>query len=718
MRIEIEPGLIDTNTMKSPVSTQVHALLAPWDDPQGERFGGLPPFDQASPAAIEAAVHAAIEAKRLEIQAIVSNASAPTFENTLEALEDSGRALKRVQTIASVFSAAMLVGEMPAVAQRIAPLLSALEDEIAHCEPLFTRVDAVWTVRAEAGLNEQQLRLVQVVRERMLRQGAGLSATDKERLQEINSQLATLSARYNQNLVDEQERLAVFIDDAAGLEGLADTQRSAMAVEAAQRGHPGQWAVPCTRPAVWSFLINSTQRELRERVWRMWTNRGDSAGDFDNKPLLVQMLNLRGLKARLLGFPSFAHLITADRMAGTPEAALNLLLRTWQDVLPITRTQIAALQLIADAEGQSIDLAPWDRLHYAEKLRRERFGFDSNAVKPFLQLDAVLQAMFWCAGRMHGFVFRELSGVPTVHPSVRVFEVVHVEQPVGVLYFDLFNRPGKMHGSYQSEYRSFESFRGKVLPISSINSSFPPVPAGAPVLLPWEYANVFFHEFGHALHMLCNACEYSTLGSMGVAWDFVELPALINERWLLDHEVLQRFARHHETGEPIPQALVQALERAAKFDRIFALNLDYLAPAIVDMKLHLMADGEPGRLIDAIAVEQHALADLGMPLEWDQIMRVTHNVHCFAGGYAAGLYSYLWAEVMAADAAEFFTQSPGGLFDRAAAQHWTRTVLSVGTQVPAEQAYHNFRGRNPDPLALLRRFDLAPSTMPSSELVE
>ena len=693
--------------------TAIDALLAPWGGAHG-----LPPFDQASPAAIEAAVQAAMKAKRLEIQAIASNASAPSFQNTLEALEDSGRALKRINAIFNVFSASMSVGEMPAVVRRIAPLLSALEDEIAHSAPLFARVEAVWSDGSGVGLNAQQFRLVQVVRDRMIRQGAGLCSADKARLQEINSQLATLSARYNQNLIDEQAQLAVFIDDAAGLGGLSDGQLSGMAAEASERGRSGQWAVPCARPAVWQFLIHSTHRDLRERVWRMWTNRGDSAGDFDNKPLLAKMLNLRGMKARLLGFPSFAHLITADRMAGTPEAALELLQRTWQDVLPITRTQIAELQAIADAEGQGIDLAPWDRLHYSEKLRRARFCFDSDAVKPFLQLDAVIQAMFWCAGRMHGLVFRELNDIPIVHPSVRVFEVINGEKPVGVLYFDLFNRPGKVHGSYQSEYRSAESFRGKVLPISSINSSLPPVQAGAPALLPWEYANVFFHEFGHALHMLCNSCAYPTLGSMGVAWDFVELPALINERWLGNHEVLQRFACHYETGEPIPGALMDALARATKFDRIFALNLDYLAPAIVDLRLHLMADGEAGRVIDAIAVERQTLTELGMPAAWDQIMRVTHNAHCFGGGYAAGLYSYLWAEVMAADAAEYFAQSPGGFFDGAAAQQWMRTVLSVGTQVPAEQAYRNFRGRNPDPLALLRRFDLHPATPSLPETVK
>ena len=696
----------------------IEALLAPWGGAQGERFGGLPPFDQADPVAIEAAVHEAVKSKRLEIKAIVSNASAPSFENTLEALEDSGRALKRVIAVFNVFVASMSLGEMPAVARRIAPLLSTLDDEIAHDERLFARIEAVRSNGVRVGLNAQQLRLVQVVRDRMIRQGAGQSAADKARLQMINSQLATLSTKYNQNLIDEQEQLAVFIDDVAGLEGLSDLQRSGMAADAEGRGRPGQWAVLCTRPAVWSFLINSTRRELRERVWRMWTNRGDSAGEFDNEPLLAQMLNLRGMKARLLGFSSFAHLITADRMAGTPEAALELLQRTWQDVLPITRMQITELQAIADAEGQGIDLAPWDRLHYSEKLRRARFGFESESVKPFLQLDAVLQAMFWCAGRMHGLVFKELNDVPIVHPTVRVFEVKNGEQAMGVLYFDLFNRPGKMHGSYQSEYRSAESFRGKVLPVSSINSSLPPVRTGAPMLLSWEYANVFFHEFGHALHMLCNSSAYPTLGSMGVAWDFVELPALINERWLASHEVLEKFARHYETDEPIPIALVDALERAAKFDRIFALNLDYLAPAIVDLRLHMMADGEVGRAIDSISIEQQTLAELDMPLAWDQIMRVTHNVHCFGGSYAAGLYSYLWAEVMAADAAEFFMQSPGGLFDGAAALHWMRTVLSVGTQVPAEQAYCNFRGRSPDPQALLRRFDLHPATPSLPETVK
>lgn len=700
------PPIVERCVMSESPATPGQVRLDDWGGTQWARFGGLPPFDQATPAAIYAAVQDAIAAKRREIQEIVGNPRPPNFENTLVALEDSGRALKRVQAIASVFGATMLLGEMADVAQKIAPLFSDLEDEIAHDVRLFERVDAVWRDGLSTGLGEVEHRLVQVIRERMLRQGAGLSALAKDSLRDINSRLATLSAKYSQNLVEEQGLQAIFIESEGRLDGLEEAQRSAMAIAAMQRGRPGQWAVACERPAVWAFLTHATDRGLREKVWRMWANRGDNAGAFDNTPILSEILMLRGEKARLLGYPSYAHLMAADRMAGTPETALQQLLSTWRFVLSETRQYISALQEIARTEDQNLQLAPWDRLYYADKLRRERFGFDFNAVRPFLQLDSVLNAMFWCADRLHGLVFTELTGVPTVHPSVRVFEVTRERHPVGVLYFDLFSRPGKAHGSYQHEYRTAEKFKGKVIPISSINSSLPAAAPGEPVLLAWEYANVFFHEFGHALHMLCNASEYPTLGSMGVAWDFVELPALINERWLLNHEVLKRFARHYESGDPMPDSLIQALERAIKFDRIFALNLDYLAPAIVDLKLHMRATGDCAGVLDACAIERETLAELEMPSAWDQIMRVTHNVHCFAGGYAAGLYSYLWAEVMAADAAEFFVESPGGFFDRELAKHWMHTILSVGSQVPADRAYFNFRGRGPDPLALLRRFGL------------
>ncbi|NDH54570.1 MAG: hypothetical protein EBY24_21945 [Betaproteobacteria bacterium] len=324
-----------------------------------------------------------------------------------------------------------------------------------------------------------------------------------------------------------------------------------------------------------------------------------------------------------------------------------------------------------------------------------------------MPLDAVLQAMFWAASRVHGLSFKPIADAPLVHPSVRVYEVSRGGDAVGVIYFDLFNRAGKAHGSYQIQYREAENFRGRVLPISGVYSTFAPPPESQPALLPWEYANVFFHEFGHALHMLHCTSSYASLGSQHVAWDFVELPALINERWLRDPELLGRFARHHLTGEPMPTELIDRIEQGLKYDRIFSLNPDFLLPAIVDLRLHLMADGS-GQPIDAVQVENDTLAELGMPDGWDLIMRVTHNFHIFIGGYAAGLYSYLWADVMAADALETFERSPGGIYDAATSKAWIDNILSVGHRVPADEAFRSFAGHDPDPAPLHRRFGLQP----------
>jgi len=687
------------------VSAEAQDLLAPWLGP----YGGLPPFDRATPAAIEAAVHAAIEIKRAEVQAVSANPAPPTFTNTVEALEDCGRVLERVFCLYVVNSNSNSLGEMPATAQRIAPLLPALDDEIAHDDRLFARVQAVWDTRGQSGLGAEQQRLAEVRLERMKRRGAGLAPADKARLAQINARVAELSSRYNQNLITESGVQAVFIEDELGLDGLPEALRASAAQAAKDKGRPGFWAIPNARGAVWPFLTLATRRDLREQVWRMWTNRGDNAGPNDNKPLAAEMLQLRGELAKLMGYASFAHYALADRMARTPDTVMALLDRTWASVKPVAHRQIADYQAIADREGGGFRLAPWDRQFYAEKLRRERFGLDGDVVKAHFPLDAVLEAMFWAAGRVHGLAFKPISEVPLIHPSVRVVEVSRIDsgEVLGVIYFDLLNRPGKMHGSYQFQYREAETFRGRVLPISGVYSTFPPPPEGQPVLLPWEYANVFFHEFGHALHMLHCRSAYRTLGSQHVAWDFVELPALINERWLRDRELLQRFARHHITGQPISPALIERIEQGLKYDRIFSLNPDFLLPSIVDMRLHLLADGS-GRPIDPVQVENETLAELGMPLAWDVIMRVTHNFHLFIGGsYAAGLYSYLWSDVMAADAAATFERAPGGIYDAATAKAWIDKVLSVGHRVPADEAFRDFTGHDPDPTPLHRRFGLA-----------
>jgi peptidyl-dipeptidase Dcp len=689
----------------SSLSADAQALLAPWPTYGVPHLGGLPPYDHATPAAFEQALPVAIERKRRAVRAIADNAEASTFENTVAALEDCGRGLRELQALYTAVASTASVGEMPSVAQRLAPLVPALEVEIAHDPTLFARIDAVWRARHASGLDTEQIRLVEVVRERMVHAGAALAPGAKTRLKSINARLAVLSSRFNQNMIAEQAAQAVWLESEDDLAGLSESQRQGAAAAAKALGREGAWAIPSQRPAVWPFLIHSTRRDLRERVWRMWNDRCDNDGPHDNKPVIAEILRLRGERARLLGHASHAHWVLALRMARTPETAMAVMRRTWDAVLTATRRQIAEYQSIADAEGAGLRLAPWDRLHYAEKLRRQRFDLDGELVKQYLPLERMLDAMFWAAQRVHGLSFEERHDAPRLHPSIRVFEVRRGDEPVGVLYVDLFHRPGKAHGSHQHQMRSAESFRGRVLPISNMVSGLPPPAQGEPVLLPWEYANVLFHEFGHSLHMLLNCARYPSLGSLQVAWDLVELPSLLNEYWLRDHELLARFARHHASGEPMPPGLIERLEAGLRYDRIFSVNLDYLGGAIVDMKLHLMADGS-GREIDAVAVERETLAELGMPEAWDLIMRVTSSFHGFVGGYDAGLYSYLWSDLMAADAAEAFRESPGGLYDVKTAQAWRDTVLTVGHTVPADEAYRRFRGRDPDPDALMRRFGL------------
>jgi len=684
-----------------PLTPGAAALLAPWPGP----CGGLPPFEHATPEALAQALPLAVEAKRRAVRNIADNPEPPAFDNTVAALEDSARSLRDLHAVFAAVSTTAQVGAMPEVAQRLAALVPALELEIAHDGALFSRIDAVWQTRESSRLDAQQIRLVEVLRARMVRAGAALGGADQARLQAIDARLATLSARFNQNLLAEQETQVVWLAAESDLDGLPPARREAAAAAARACGRAGAWAIPNQRPAVWPFLTHARRRDLRETVWRMWSSRGGHPGAHDNRPLIAEMLRLRGERARLLGSPSHAHWVLADRMAGTPETALAMLMRAWDAALAATRRQIADYQAIADAEGADFALAPWDRLHYAEKLRQQRFAVDGEQISRYLSADRMLEAMFWAAGRLHGLGFSELTGVPVLHPSVRVFEVRRDAEAIGVLYVDLYQRPGKMHGSHQHRLRAAERFRGRVLPIASIVSGVPVPPAGTPALLPWEYANVLFHEFGHALHMLLDGARYPSLGSLNVAWDMVELPSLLNEYWLRDRELLHRFARHHETGAPMPQALIERLEAALAYDRIFSVNLDYLGAAIVDIKLHLLADGSGGP-IDALAVEQRTLQELGMPACWDLVLGVTHSVHSFAGSYDAGLYAYLWSDAMAAEVATRFANAPGGLYDRETAQAWREQILAVGHQRPARDAFRALLGHDPDLGALLRRFAL------------
>ncbi len=682
--------------------TPAAILLAPWTGP----LGGLPPFEQATPEAIEAACHQALALKRAEVQRIATSTAPPTFANTVEAFEHCGRELQRVVVLFRLMGAANSVGEMPALTQRLTPLLAQLDTEILFDQRLFARIDRIYHARAE--LSPMQQRLTRVVHQRFIRAGVGLPPEAQQRLAQINSRLQALASQYNQNLIFDGSSQFVWIHQEAQLDGLAQAQVAAAKACAERQGRPEQWAIQNARSSVWPVLTHVKHRGVRELVWRMWNDRGDHAGPQDNKPVAAEMLQLRGEKARLLGHASYAHMAIAERMARKPDTATDLLSRTWKRVHAAALQQIAEYTAVARDEGQLAALQPWDRQFYAERLRRRDFGLDGEALRQYLTLDNVLAAMFDSAARTYGLSFHDLPDAPRLHPSVQVYEVRRGEEAQGVLYFDLFNRPGKMHGSYQTEYRSAEWVDGRrVLPISAVHSSFQaPTGATEAVLLPFEYANVFFHEFGHALHMLLSRAPYPSLGSVGVPWDFVEVPALLNERWLLDRRTLARFARHAETGQPVPEALIDQLEKSLRYDRVFSLNLDYLAPAILDLRLHLLADGEPGRKFDVSALERETLRELEMPQAWDTIMRVTNNFHSFPGGYAAGLYGYLWADVMAADAAEAFLENPEGLNDRATGQRWEDALLGSAWTVEPDEAWQHFRGREVDATALIRRFGL------------
>jgi peptidyl-dipeptidase Dcp len=502
----------------------------------------------------------------------------------------------------------------------------------------------------------------------------------------------------------ESAEVVVRVEAESELDGLPEAMRVAAAKLAERKGHPGQWAIANARPAVWPVLQFATHRGLRRRVRDMWMNRCAYDGPFDNRPVIAEILKLRGEKARLLGYPSFAHWATAGRMAGTPDAALDQMLRTWRPVREETNRRLAELQVLADADGLDGPIEAWDWLFYMERLRRQRFGLDGNAVKPYLQLDNVLRAVMDAAGRLHGLQSRELDGLPTIHPDVRVFEVSREGDPLGVIWLDLLARDGKMRGSWQYELRAAESFRGRTIGLSNVCSSLERTGDGGPVLMGWEYANVLFHEFGHALHMIMSRARYPSLGSMAVAWDLVEVPSQLNERWLRDRELLRRYAVHVETGEPMPDAMIDAIEAAAQFDRVVSVGLEYLAPAIVDMRIHLAADGSD---VDALRIEREVYAELGMPAALDAIMRLPHQYHSFTDVYAAGLYVYLWADVMVAELLGAFAGAPGGLYDEQVARRYRDTILCVGHSVKGQEAFRNFLGRDPDPDALLRRFRLA-----------
>ncbi|MEM7201044.1 MAG: M3 family metallopeptidase [Planctomycetota bacterium] len=683
-------------------NTSNNPLLADWAGP----YGGVPPFDRVRVADFEPALEAAMAEQLEEVAKIAGNPAPPDFTNTIAAMEDTGRTLSRVGTIYGVWGSTMNVDGFQDVELKMAPRLAAFSDQITQNAALFGRIQAVHERAGSLGLSAEERRLVNDYFDDFVRAGGKLDDAAKQRVSAINQELAELYTQFSQNvLADETDKFMV-IDNNADLAGLPQSVIDAAAAAAAGKGKDGQWAITNTRSSVDPFLTYSERRALREQAWRMFVSRGDNGDATDNNALIPQILRLRAERAKLLGYPTHAHWRLADTMAKQPEPTMQLMMDVWRPAIARVREEVADMQAIADRDGAGITIAPWDYRHYAEKVRQERYDLDQTEVKQYLQLEKLREGMFWVAGQLFGFRFQPVAdGVPVHHPDVRVWEVTAADSGahVGLWYFDPYAREGKRSGAWMNAYRSQERFRGQITTIVSNNSNFVKGRPGEPVLISWDDAVTLFHEFGHALHGLCSNVTYPTLAGTSVARDYVEFPSQLLEHWLPTPEVLSRFALHYKTGEPLPEALLERIERAATFNQGFSTT-EYLASALVDMKLHTLANPE----VDPKSFEEATLTELDMPAEIVMRHRPTHFLHIFSSdAYSAGYYSYLWSDTLTADAWEAFTEA-GGPYDPNVAARLRQHVFSVGNTVDPGEAYRAFRGRDAqiEPLMRKRGFPL------------
>ena len=691
--------LLMTTALITTAAAADNPLLRPWSGP----FGGVPPFDQASPALLAPALEQGMALHLQELQAIADNPAPASFENTIAAMERSGRALDRAATVYYIYGSTLSDDAVQQVERDIEPKLAAFRDRITQNEKLFARIATVYANRESSGLTPEQQRLTWLVHNNFVRAGAKLDASAKQRLGAINQSLAGLFTRFSQNLLaDESERFLV-LQSEADLAGLPESLRAGFAADAERRGQKGKWIVANTRSSVEPFLTYSTRRDLREKVWRTFVNRGDNGDARDNNALIGEILQLRAERAALLGYATHAHWRLEDSMARTPERAMELMEAVWKPAVARVGEEVADMQKLADAEGAGIRIEPWDYRYYAEKVRKAKYDLDTNELKPYLQLEKLREGMFYVAGELFGMRFTELAAgtVPVYHPDVRVWRVDDAAgKLVGLWYFDPYARVGKQSGAWMNAYRNQERFDGAVTTIVSNNSNFVKGKPGEPVLISWDDAVTLFHEFGHALHGLSSNVTYPSVSGTNVARDYVEFPSQLLEHWLPVKEVLDRFAVHYQTGKSIPAELVAKVERAKTFNQGFA-TVEYLSAALIDMKLHLAARKDSR--IDADAFERETLTGLGMPKEIVMRHRTPQFGHVFSGdGYSAGYYCYLWADTLTADAWDAFVEGKGA-WDKDVAQRLRDNVFSIGnTRDPAE-AYRSFRGRDPGIEALMRK---------------
>jgi len=681
--------------MPVPVQTSsvANPLLQAWQTPHE-----TPPFDAIRPEHFLPAFEQAFADHAAEIAAIADDPATPDFANTIVALERSGTLLNRVSGVFYNLVGAHSNPELLAIDREVSLRQARHWNPILMNAALFARVAALYRQRADLGLTPEQQRLLERTYVRFRRAGAGLDEAGKQRMAEINEQLAQLGTSFGHHLLGDEQ--AWFLElGAQDRDGLPDSFVKATEAAASERGLPGKAIVTLSRSSVEPFLKDSSRRDLREKVFKAFAARGDNGGENDNNDTIVRILALREERAKLLGYPTFAAYRLEDSMARTPDAVRDLLERVWRPALARTLADRDALQALIAEEGGNFKLAPWDWRYYAEKLRRREADFDDAAIKPYLALDNMIAAAFDCATRLFGITFGERSDIPVWHPDVRVWEVKDAQgRHKGLFYGDYFARPSKRSGAWMTSMRDQQTLDGDVTPLIINVMNFAKGADGQPPLLSPDDARTLFHEFGHALHGLLSNVTYPSLSGTSVFTDFVELPSQLYEHWQEQPQVLRRFARHYQTGEPLPDDLLQRFLAARRFNQGFA-TVEFVASALLDLEFHTQpADASR----DVRAFEQRELARIGMPAEIVMRHRPTQFAHIFSGDhYAAGYYSYMWSEVMDADAFGAFEEA-GDIFDPAVARRLHDDIYSSGGSRDPDEAYIAFRGRRPEPDALLR----------------
>lgn len=671
-------------------------LLQPWKGPNG----GLPPFGRVELKHFAPALRKAMADALAELDKIAANTEEPSFENTFAPLERAFRTFHQVRAVFGVWSGALNTPEFQAVEREMTPKVAAFYDKVTQNEKLFRRIEVVHKRRGTTALTPEQKRLEWKIYDDFVRAGANLGAKAKVRLSEINQKLAGLFTTFSQNVLADETDQFLVLESEADLAGLPASLRDSAVAEAEARKMPGKWIIRNTRSSIDPFLTYSERRDLREKAWRLFVGRGEGGGKTDNKAVITEILALRAERAKLLGHATHVHWRLQNTMAKTPEAVMDLLDAVWKPAKARVRREVRDMQAIANRARPKIRIEPWDYKHFAEKVRKQKYDLDESQIKPYLQLDKLREAMFWVAGELYDLSFARMEGVPVFHPDVTVWLVANkaTQKPVGIFYFDPFARSGKRSGAWMSAYRSQERFDAEVLPIVSNNCNFLKGKPGEPVLVSWDDASTLFHEFGHALHGLLSNVSYPSLAGTSVFRDYVELPSQLMEHWLPTPEVLGRFALHFETGKPIPKALVRRIERASTFNQGFS-TVEFLASAFMDMKLHLSTEES----IDPVAFERDTLKALGMPKEIVMRHRTPQFLHVFASdSYSAGYYSYLWADVLTADAFEAFKEGKGP-YDKEVAKRFRDHVLSVGNTIDPAEGYRRFRGKDPSVAALMRK---------------